>query len=215
MPSCLSQWDLASTISPQTMTCGRKYVRVVSTPVEKGGSCPALHSGKLRIRTYLGGLVHFSDVAIACARKVISESKPFRGHVIHDLPHTHAVVRKYNSWRNGDTEQVTKHLDADEEDVEYHKQHDFLVKHGRAAHIIQETFRCFSFRKDLTTGEARSTSLLFASSNTLCVGRTASCVAITPTGESITAKAIRNKRLSAARAKIRQLLQHTQLSCHP
>ena len=55
----------------------------------------------MRLPTFLGRFVHFSDVSLACARRVLAESMAQRGVTFSETPNTHAVAKRWEKLRGG------------------------------------------------------------------------------------------------------------------
>jgi len=87
----------------------------------------------MRLPTFLGRFVHFSDVSLACARRVLAESQAQRGLAFSETPNSHAVAKKWEKLRGG---AVTL-------------QSDFSTQHYLAAESIAVAFRVFRFRRAL------------------------------------------------------------------
>lgn len=87
----------------------------------------------MRLPTFMGRFVHFSDVSLACARRVLAESMAQRGVAFFDTPNTHAVAKRWEKLRGG---AITL-------------QSDFGTQHYLAAESIATAFRVFRFRRAL------------------------------------------------------------------
>lgn len=87
----------------------------------------------MRLPTFMGRFVHFSDVSLACARRVLAESMAQRGVAFADTPNSHAIAKKWEKLRGG---AVTL-------------QSDFGTQHYLAAESIVTAFRVFRFRREL------------------------------------------------------------------
>ena len=87
----------------------------------------------LRLPTFMGRFVHFADVSLACARRVLSESMAQRGLAFLETPNSHAVAKRWEKLRGGATT----------------LQSDFGTQHYLAAESIVTAFRVFRFRRAL------------------------------------------------------------------
>ena len=87
----------------------------------------------LRLPTFMGRFVHFSDVSLACARRVLAESMAQRGLAFAETPNSHALAKRWEKLRGG---AVTL-------------QSDFGTEHYLAAESIVAAFRVFRFRREL------------------------------------------------------------------
>jgi hypothetical protein len=87
----------------------------------------------MRLPTVLGRFVHFSDVSLSCARRVLKESLAQRGQVFADTPNSHAVAKRWEKLRG---QAATL-------------QSDFGAEHYVAAEEIRSAFRVFRFRRNI------------------------------------------------------------------
>jgi len=87
----------------------------------------------LRLPTYAGNFVHFSDVALACARRVIADAVRDRGGNFEEIPNTHGIVKRWEKLRGAAVTLQT----------------DWSIQHFVAADTIVSTFRVFRFRRSL------------------------------------------------------------------
>lgn len=93
----------------------------------------SLHAASLRLPTYAGNYVHFSDVALACARRVIAAAIAERGDSFEDIPNTHAIAKRWEKLRGAAVTLQT----------------DWTIQHFVAAEAIASAFRVFRFRRSL------------------------------------------------------------------
>jgi len=77
--------------------------------------------------------VHFNDVALACARRVIAAAVAERGGNFEEIPNTHAIAKRWEKLRGA---AVTR-------------QTDWGIQHFVAAETHFATFRVFKFRREL------------------------------------------------------------------
>jgi len=77
--------------------------------------------------------VHFSDVALACARRVIASAVAERGEAFEELPNTHGIAKRWEKLRGAAVTLQT----------------DWSIQHFVAAETIWSTFRVFKLRRAL------------------------------------------------------------------
>jgi hypothetical protein len=90
-------------------------------------------AASLKLPTYAGNFVHFSDVALACARRVIAAAVADRGENFEDIPNTHGITKRWEKLRGAAVTLQT----------------DWSIQHFVAAEKIFSTFRVFKFRRAL------------------------------------------------------------------
>ena len=86
---------------------------------------------EMDIPTYAGNLVHFSDVAIATAKRVLAQSE--EDLELMELPPGHSVTQRWETLRGASGVQRTSHG----------------IAHIYAARAIWDTFRTFKFRQQM------------------------------------------------------------------
>jgi hypothetical protein len=87
----------------------------------------------MRLPTFIGRFVHFSDVSLACARRVLMDSMAQRGQAFSETPNSHAIAKRWEKLRG---QAITL-------------QSDFGAEHYLAAEGIRTAFRVFRFRRNL------------------------------------------------------------------
>lgn len=87
----------------------------------------------LRLPIYAGGFVHFSDVCLACTRRVVAAAAEERGARLAEVPNTHAIAKMWERARQAASQLQT----------------DWSIQHYVGAEAIYETFRVFKLRRGL------------------------------------------------------------------
>lgn len=90
-------------------------------------------AASLRLPTYAGNFVHFNDVSLACARRVIAAAIAERGLAFDEVPNTHGIARRWEKLRGAAVALQTDHS----------------IQHFVAAEAIASTFRVFRLRRAL------------------------------------------------------------------
>lgn len=127
----------------------------------------------MRIPTYGGTMLHFSDVARACARRVIATAVQERGDEWEELPEDHTVERKWQELRRSSITRVMRSRrnvlgpDAMLSDAEIGAdgagsigRKPYGIQHIYAARAISDTFRCWRFRWKLASAMAELEQVL-------------------------------------------------------